>query len=412
MAATTSDARQIQSEKEKSEDTKISEALEITASSSVDTDPDIGPDIVGYLKQMVSLIISDRSSYPLPQNQIGAQDCRIPRQNPSNLFQGGIGGCLLEAQKERLGNYLKECVAVMNQEVDQVTENVLQLYRKRGKLKRKMSQTLVSSKPKEAKKDKKKHRMIFLARSEAAHRRQMTNICRQLGDVLEEIMQHRLYPSIGNIDMSGSTLFNYSEGKRTMDLEGILNRIEVIDATSCANIREIYEDVKCFFRNHMAHSSPGSELYRNTKTLMEKFEEKWRSDLEPKLIELEEKREQEQGFADVGEVDNEASLQIFTNKIFKKLESVENDLEDFITAVASCSRPMSSTETEELVRRISCLPPNGLNRVIEILSGENCLDDVSADELHVNLEEEDSETLWRLYIYLQTVANANDSLHK
>jgi len=369
-----------------------------------------GPDIVGYLKFKISEIINQPRSPTIHKSENGMvsepncgnlseetkknggdyrQNQHILENGCSSarikrLFEGGVGVGLAETQKERLKNYLKESVAIMNTEVDEVTQQILQVSHMRTILKRKRSRAVISSKNDETEKGSKKQRMLFLARLEAAHRRSMADILRQFGSILKQVI------------------------KRPMDLGSIRDRMEAKDGSGYSNVREIYEDVRLVFRNAMTYNKPGTEVYMMAKALLEKFEEKWRSILEPKLIELEEKRE-EQGSIDIAGLDSEVALQKYSDEVFEKLKNIEQQLEEFLGAATSNTRPMS-TEKKELVLRIQHLPSGGLNRIVEIIAQRNHSYDISAEEVRVDLDNEDPATLWRLYIYLQTVANASHSV--
>lgn len=396
-----------------------------------------GPDIVGYLKYKISEITNQprRPTIHKSENGIVAEihcgnlrdetekiggDYRQNQHILENecssartkcLFEGGVGGGLAETQKERLKNYLKESVAVMNAEVDKVIQQVLQVSHMHTSLKRKRSRAIISSKNDETEKTSKKQRMLFLARSEAAHRRSMADILQQFGSILKQIMQNKwCWPFIRPVDVAGLSLRNYYDViKKPMDLGSIRDRMEATDGSGYSNVREIYEDVRLVFRNAMIYNKPGSEVYMMANALLEKFEEKWRSILEPKLIELEAKRE-EQGSIDIGRQDSEVALQKYSDEVFGKLKNIEQQLEEFLGAATSNTRAMSATEKKELVRRIQHLPSSGLNRIVDIIAQRNHSYDVSAEEVQVDLDNEDPATLWRLYIYLQTVKNASHSV--
>lgn len=396
-----------------------------------------GPDIVGYLKFKISEIINQPRSPTIHNSEKGMvsqtncgnlteeieKNGGAYRQNQhilenghnsarmKCLFEGGVGVGLEETQKERLKNYLKESVAIMNAEVDEVTQQVFQVSHMRTVLKRKRSRAVISSKSDETEKTSKKQRMLFLARSEAAHRRSMADILRQFGSILKQITQHKwCWPFTRPVDVAGLSLRDYYDViKRPMDLGSIRDRMELNDGSGYSNVREIYEDVRLVFRNAMTYNKPGTEVYMMAKALLEKFEEKWRSILEPKLIELEAKRE-EQGSIDIGGQDSEIALQKYSDVVFEKLNNIEQQLEDFLGAATSNSRPLSVTEKKELVNRIQHLPSTGLNRIVEIIAQRNHSYNVSAEEIRVDLDNEDPSTLWRLYIYLQTVTNASDSV--
>lgn len=69
----------------------------------------------------------------------------------------------------------------------QVTQQVLQICHMRTSLKRKRSRAVKSSKNVETGKSSKKQKMLFLARSQAAHRRRMMDIFRECGSILKQV---------------------------------------------------------------------------------------------------------------------------------------------------------------------------------------------------------------------------------
>lgn len=386
--------------------------------------PNSGPDMVGYLKHTISEVI--RQSQIRKWQDDGenrGREGRYPHQNPAknacisarigSLFKGGVGETLPETDKERLKGYLKESVQLMSREVDEVTHQVLQICHMRTSLKRKRSRAVESSKNVETGKSSKKQKMMFLARSQAAYRRRMMDIFRECGSILKQIMQHKWYwPFNLPVDVAGMALSNYYDvSKRPVNLRNIIDRIEAEDGSGYSNVHEICEDVRHVFRNAIACNQQGSDVHKSAKALWEKFEEKWRSVLEPKLIQLEEIREEEQGCSDVNGLNVETTLKNYSDEVFKKLSNIEQNLEEFLRASTSKCRQMSEMEKQELVCKIRQLPPSGLNRVVEIIAQENSLD-VSTEEIPVDLNEMNPATLWRLYFYLQTVASPNHPVDK
>ncbi|KAH9293770.1 hypothetical protein KI387_041020, partial [Taxus chinensis] len=96
-------------------------------------------------------------------------------------------------------------------------------------------------------------------------------------------------------------------------------------------------------------------------------------------------RREEQGRSDVGDLDSEIAAKKYSDEVFQKLSNIEEYLEEFLRAATSKCRPMSMMEKEELVRRIRCLAPNGLNRVIDIIAQGKTSLDVSAEEIPIDL---------------------------
>ncbi|GLJ08841.1 hypothetical protein SUGI_0096940 [Cryptomeria japonica] len=218
---------------------------------------------------------------------------------------------------------------------------------------------------------------------------------------VDEIMQHKWCgPFIQPVDVAGSGFCNYYDiNERPMDLRNVQDRLEAEDGLGYNSAHEICEDVRLVFRNAMACNLPGTDIYKYAKALLEKFEEKWRNVLEPKLIELEVLREEEQGCSGIGCLDSEIAAKKYSDEVFQKLSNIEKDIEEFLRATTSKCRAMSMMEKEELVRRIRDLPPNGLNRVVEIIEQAETSLDISAEEIHVDLDKADPATLWRLYYY-------------
>ncbi|XP_057852141.1 transcription factor GTE6 isoform X2 [Cryptomeria japonica] len=348
------------------------------------------PDIVGYLKNRISEIIQQFSA---------VSDVDKSENGAANLI--GVGAGLAVTENERLKGYLKDTAQLMIKEVDEVTEQVLHLCRMRTNLKRKRSRAAVSSKNADRGKASKKQRMVFLARSEAAHRRRMSDVFRECSSILKQIMQHKWCgPFIQPVDVAGSGFCNYYDiNERPMDLRNVQDRLEAEDGLGYNSAHEICEDVRLVFRNAMACNLPGTDIYKYAKALLEKFEEKWRNVLEPKLIELEVLREEEQGCSGIGCLDSEIAAKKYSDEVFQKLSNIEKDIEEFLRATTSKCRAMSMMEKEELVRRIRDLPPNGLNRVVEIIEQAETSLDISAEEIHVDLDKADPATLWRLYYY-------------
>lgn len=70
-----------------------------------------------------------------------------------------------------------------------------------------------------------------------------------------------------------------------MDLGTIRDRMDAKDGTGYKHIQEICDDVRLVFSNAMAYNQDGTDVHVMAKTLSEKFEEKWKTVLEPKLQE-------------------------------------------------------------------------------------------------------------------------------
>ena len=67
-----------------------------------------------------------------------------------------------------------------------------------------------------------------------------------------------------------------------MDFSTIQNKMEGKDVTTYKNVREIYADVRLIFANAMTYNDDENIVHLLAKSLLEKFEEKWRQFL-PKV---------------------------------------------------------------------------------------------------------------------------------
>jgi hypothetical protein len=67
-----------------------------------------------------------------------------------------------------------------------------------------------------------------------------------------------------------------------MDFSTIQNKMEGKDVTTYKNVREIYADVRLIFANAMKYNDDENIVHLLAKSLLEKFEEKWRQFL-PKV---------------------------------------------------------------------------------------------------------------------------------
>lgn len=70
-----------------------------------------------------------------------------------------------------------------------------------------------------------------------------------------------------------------------MDLGTIKNRMDARDASGYQHVQEVWDDMRLVFSNAMTYNPEGSDVYVMSKTLCDKFEEKWRSLIAPKLHE-------------------------------------------------------------------------------------------------------------------------------
>uniref|UniRef100_A0A1D1ZHW4 Bromodomain-containing protein 4 n=1 Tax=Anthurium amnicola TaxID=1678845 RepID=A0A1D1ZHW4_9ARAE len=91
----------------------------------------------------------------------------------------------------------------------------------------------------------------------------------------------------------------------------------------------------------------------------------------------------------------------------KKLGIMEQNLEEYLNFLASKCRPMTPADKQLLGQQIHKLPVKALDRIVEIIHCSKSSEKQLPDKIHVDLEEEDNSTLWRLYFYVRMVERAN-----
>ncbi|KAJ0113607.1 hypothetical protein Patl1_02884 [Pistacia atlantica] len=106
----------------------------------------------------------------------------------------------------------------------------------------------------------------------------------------------------------------------------------------------------------------------------------------------------------------EEMLKKYFDELSATLGHMEQQLEELLNAVVSKCRPMTLFEKHELRKMIQKLPPNNLDRVVEIVRHNKSAEPQSSDEYFVDLEKEDNITLWRLYYYVNAVQKARELL--
>ncbi|XP_055804516.1 uncharacterized protein LOC129873441 [Solanum dulcamara] len=102
----------------------------------------------------------------------------------------------------------------------------------------------------------------------------------------------------------------------------------------------------------------------------------------------------------------ESVMKKHCDELLATLEYMEEKLEELLDIVMSNCRLMTLPEKHHLRQLIRNLPPKNLDRVVQIFCRGKQVEKHSCSEVHVDLENEDKATLWRLYFYIETVENA------
>ncbi|KAL5717999.1 hypothetical protein ACHQM5_010945 [Ranunculus cassubicifolius] len=100
-------------------------------------------------------------------------------------------------------------------------------------------------------------------------------------------------------------------------------------------------------------------------------------------------------------------LKTSSDELHEKMENMEQQLENYLNVITSNCRKMTIEEKVELRNLIEKLPTKNLDRVVDIILQRRKLPEGEAGNvLHVDLENEDNVTLWRLYYYVEAVERA------
>ncbi|CAA2988837.1 uncharacterized protein LOC111389146 [Olea europaea var. sylvestris] len=101
----------------------------------------------------------------------------------------------------------------------------------------------------------------------------------------------------------------------------------------------------------------------------------------------------------------EEVMKKYSDELSTMICHMEHKLEELLDIVMSSCRSMTLIEKQQLRKLIQSLPPGNLDRVAEIIRCHNSSKN-SCDVVHVDLDDEDIVTLWRLYYYVKAVENA------
>ncbi|KAJ4757589.1 bromodomain testis-specific protein [Rhynchospora pubera] len=104
---------------------------------------------------------------------------------------------------------------------------------------------------------------------------------------------------------------------------------------------------------------------------------------------------------------HEESTEKYSADLLHKLCKMEEGVEEFLNEVVLNCRTMTSAEKQLLGSRIQNLPEKAYDRLIEIFQMRNPFSRQNSDCVFINLDKQDTATLWRLYYYVETVRKAS-----
>ncbi|CAL9040278.1 transcription factor GTE1-like isoform X1 [Musa acuminata AAA Group] len=233
--------------------------------------------------------------------------------------------------------------------------------------------------------------------------KRMQELMRQFGTILKQMSQHKwAWPFMEPVDVKGLGLDDYHEViKRPMDFSTIKNQMEAKDGSGYKNVREIYADVRLVFANAMTYNDDRTDIHVMAKTLLEKFEEKWLQ-LLPKVVE-EEARQKEDEAWDLAnmQIFQEASYETMAKDTSRELDELNLHLEKLRELVIQKCRKMSTKEKRELSVGLSSLPPEDLNKALEIIAQNNPFFRATGEVVDLDMDAQSESTLWKLKLFVK-----------
>jgi len=204
------------------------------------------------------------------------------------------------------------------------------------------------------------------------------------------------------VDVVGLQLHDYYKIiTKPMDFSTIQNKMEGKDVTTYKNVREICADVRLIFANAMKYNDDENIVHLLAKSLLEKFEEKWRQFL-PK-VESEEKRQKEEESKGLLATNSsrEAAIAKLAKDTDDELNQINKQLEELRKMVVHRCRKMTTDEKRKLGAGLCHLSPDDLNKALEIVAQDNPSFQTKAEEVDLDMDAQSETTLWRLKFFVR-----------
>ncbi|KAL3648765.1 hypothetical protein CASFOL_005168 [Castilleja foliolosa] len=287
----------------------------------------------------------------------------------------------VDGEQENSENFSQ--VESLNRSVDEIFIEVDQLEQKLNEVEQFYLNEKHPNAPKSGFSTKDKEREKFLAnfvkrqqkaarREIDAARRKQELLC-QFENIFFKITQQKwAAPFMQPVDVVGLGLHDYYEViEKPMDFSTIKSKMEARDDTGYKNVREICADVRLVFKNAMKYNDEKDDVHVMAKSLLDKFETKWLQ-LLPKVDEDEKLRKEEESEM---QLDMQLSQEIAHAKMARELtfelDKVDAHLDELKEMALQNCRKMSTEEKKRLGSAITRLPPEDINKALEIISQNN-----------------------------------------
>ncbi|XP_057993313.1 uncharacterized protein LOC110656586 isoform X2 [Hevea brasiliensis] len=320
----------------------------------------LGPDYFTFYTCEVKELLSQNEDFLPFAAEIAGNRCEEVRGNnvePSSgsLFDKCIGAGLSDCKKERLNALLRQTLATLVPEVDEMLDPVVAMRRLQSKVRnRKLisglkdvmseGETEQNNANKRIKKSSSSSTNINTAASPVS-----SGSCREgsaskcMGSKCSDVA----LPGKGmsTVVQKHCTCCSTNNPNGTADQEG------KFQCNACGTT-----------------STNESEFHLASNTSADKVDEEFLLENDSSLV--------------------EASIKKYSDQLFTMLGHMEKQLEELLDVVVSTCRPMSLAEKKQLQKLIQKLPPKNLNRVAEIVQRSKSLETQNCDEIFVDLEKE------------------------
>ncbi|KAL3626447.1 hypothetical protein CASFOL_029996 [Castilleja foliolosa] len=309
-------------------------------------------------------------------------------------------------------------VESLNQRLDEILIEVDQIEQKLNGVEQFYSNEKHPSATKSGSSTKDKDRENFLAnygkrQQDAAHKeadaaRRKQQLMRQFENIFLKITQHKwAAPFMQPVDVVGLGLHDYYEViDKPMDFSTIKSKMEARDDTGYKNVREICADVRLVFKNAMKYNDEKNDVHVMAKSLLDKFETKWLQ-LLPKVDEDEKLRKEEESEM---QLDMKLSQEIVHAKMARELtfelDKVDTHLDELKEMTLQKCRKISTEEKKRLGSAITRLPPNDINKALEIISQNDPTFQAIGETVEVDIDAQSESTLWKLKFFVKDALQA------
>ncbi|KAK1438800.1 hypothetical protein QVD17_04611 [Tagetes erecta] len=285
----------------------------------------------------------------------------------SSLFRNAAGNGLSDLGKERLVAMLCQSVIALNEEVDEMLDPVFSILRLRALLVPKKNCTSYQD----------------------ANGK----------DEFEERAQKRL--KVNEPLNVSSVSCNLSEEGSLSERKGVVKPVKCNSLIKCYNTgcrkyawKSNFDETKSLCRDCSKQGM--NESFLGSTSRDDKENEEVNDVLQVLLVNRGRKVEEK--------------MEKHSAELAATLERMKEKLEELVDMVVSSCRAMTLAEKHQLVSLIQNLHPQNMDRIVEIIQRGKPAEEQFRDDITIDLQNEDTSTLWRIYFHVKAVENATKLL--